>query len=182
MDNIKINCRTEQTARLHDLVPFQGELKRRTPKDIEELQQSLLNEGMMMPFAVWNKEGKQYLLDGHGRLEALIRLSMKMPTVLDQEFPVIAVQADTEEDARKALLQITSSYGHISKKGVVTFTQTIPEYKAPIINKVIGVRHRKLKDIKPVTDTNTRITLSIPTDKVKEVLDILKTVPFIAVL
>lgn len=176
---LKVNCSAADNTKLRDLVPFQGDLKKRRPKDIEELMASLKDEGMMMPFAVWLHNDKKYLLDGHGRLEAMTRLSFEDPTLLDQDFPCIVVEAADEDAARKALLQITSSYGHVSKTGIVAFTATIPEYHAPVIDRTLHVRHRIKKEVNP---NNALIRLSVPQEKAEEVKKLLSQVPYVKVL
>ena len=124
--------------RLSECTPFQGNLKRRTETEISELMRSIKTEGMMMPFAVWQNGGRNYLLDGHGRYEALKRLALFEPDINGEEFPCIFIEAESEEDARKALLQITSSYGKITRVGVRQFTATIPDYRAPSINRFVA--------------------------------------------
>lgn len=181
---IKINCTAPEQVRLHCLTPFQGELKKRTPQDIEALSTSLLEEGMMMPFAVWttkDEEGneKRYLLDGHGRLEALIRLSMRDPSLLEQEFPCLSIEAEDVDSARKALCQITSMYGRINKKGVVAFTATIPDYKAPMVCKARGVLHR-VKKVK--SNLQAQIRIRVPIEREAELRALLSKVDFIEVL
>ena len=149
---IKINCESDATLKLTDMVPFQGNLKKRTPQDIKELTDSLVNEGLMMPFAIWKHEGKNYLLDGHGRKEALIKLAVEEPSMLTEEWPVIYVNADTEDGARKALLQITSAYGKVTKSGYKQFCVSIPDYKAPVIQKFVA-KPAKVKPAEPKTET-----------------------------
>ena len=176
---LKVNCSAKDTAKLQDLAPFQGGLKKRKAEDIEQLAASLLEEGMMMPFAVWSSpDGKLNLLDGHGRLEALIKLSFKDMDILTQEFPIIKVDAETEEAARKALLQITSSYGKVDKKGLQLFIQKIPDYTAPVVLKAKPkVVRNKLK--KP--DGMARLVLYVQADKLDDLKKILSETPYVSV-
>ena len=182
---IKINCKTEDTLKLADMAFFQGHLKKRTDKDLAELKQSLETEGLMMPFAVWNHEGKNLLLDGHGRKQAIMRIIEESGEndMLSVDWPVVYVSAETETDARKALLQITSSYGKITKNGYKQFCVSIPEYKAPAIQKYVA---------KPVTKTSKPVPVAEPTDivlkikvsreKIDQVKEILSSFDFIKVL
>ena len=176
---LKVNCESKDTATLQQLVPFQGNLKKRKASDISALAESLSEEGLMMPFAVWESpEGKMCLLDGHGRLEALVQMSLKDMDILTQEFPIIRISADTEDAAKKALLQITSSYGKVDKKGLAEFTVSIPEYKAPVILKAKPRLSRpKLK--KPAG--TARLVLFVPLDKVADLKKILAETPYITV-
>lgn len=183
---MEIKCNTKDSVKLTDVISFQGNLKKRTESDIKELKESLLREGLLMPFAVWDHEGKKFLLDGHGRKEALVQLAVEDASLLTMDWPCIYVQADTEDDARKALLQITSSYGKITKTGVKQFCVSIPDYKAPSINKfVIKQPVKKATPVDPVQRPNQdKIVLKvrIDKDKVNEVKNILAQFKFIEVL
>ena len=142
---IEVKCTSPDTTRLNQLVPFQGELKKRTDGDIKQLAESISTDGLLMPFAVWQRDEKNYLLDGHGRMAALIHLALRDPDILSQDLPCIIIQAETEEDARKSLLQITSSYGRINPKGVIEFSAPIIDYHAPVLEKVQKKVQRKEK-------------------------------------
>lgn len=180
---IKINCESSDTLKLIDMVPFQGELKKRTDSDIFELQESLKTEGLMMPFAIWKHEGKCFLLDGHGRKEALIKLAVTDSDILSNEWPVIYVNAGTEDEARKALLQITSSYGKITKAGVKQFCVSIPDYRAPAISKFVAKPVTKnIKTVEKSVPTKTIIKIRVDNDKVEQVRSILKEFAFIEVI
>jgi len=176
---IKVLCETQNTLLLKDLVSFQGNLKKRTPGDIKDLSNSLVNEGMIMPFVVWQQDDSNKLLDGHGRLQALSLLSEVDSTINEQQFPVLFIKAENEDDARKLLLQITSSYGHINKKGAIEFCSSISGYRAPAINKYVHHKQVKRKEV----NKNTQIIkISVPVEMAKNVIDLLKQVDYIQVL
>lgn len=183
---MEIKCTTKDTIKLTECVPFQGNLKKRTPQDIAELKESLLREGLLMPFAVWDHDDKKYLLDGHGRKEALVQLAVEDANLLNVDWPCIYIKADTEDDARKALLQITSSYGKITKTGVKQFTVSIPDYKAPSIAKFVAKPViKKTEAVDPVQRPNQDkviLKVSVTKDKVSEVKKILEQFDFIKVL
>lgn len=180
---IKINCESSDTLKLTDMVPFQGSLKKRTEQDIKELTDSLVSEGLMMPFAIWKHEGKNYLLDGHGRKEALTKLAVEDAKMLSEEWPVIYVNAETEDEARKALLQITSAYGKVTKSGYKQFCVSIPDYHAPVINKFMPkpVKVKTPEQVKPKQD-KTVLRIRVMNDRVNQVLEIFKQFNFIEVL
>ena len=183
---MEIKCTTKDTIKLTECVPFQGNLKKRTSQDIAELKDSLLREGLLMPFAVWDHDDKKYLLDGHGRKEALVQLAVEDASLLNVDWPCIYIRADTEDDARKALLQITSSYGKITKTGVKQFTVSIPDYKAPSIAKFVAKPvTKKVEAVDPVQRPNQDkviLKVSVTKDKVSEVKKILEQFDFIKVL
>ena len=180
---MEIKCKTKDTIKLTDCTPFQGNLKKRTQQDIESLKESLQREGLLMPFAVWKSEGKNYLLDGHGRKEALVQLAVDDANLLTVDWPCIFIEADTEDEARKALLQITSSYGKITKTGVKQFTVSIPDYVAPSIAKFVTPKKTEVKPVaaKPAAQKSV-IKIRVDNDKKAQVLDILKQFSFIEVI
>lgn len=176
---LKINCKTADTIRLQSLVPFQGELKKRKKEDIDCLIKSLSEEGMMMPFAVWKHDEKCYLLDGHGRMEALLKLMMSDTDLITQDFPCIFIEADDEESARKSLLQITSTYGRVSKKGILDFTATIPDYVAPVVLSAKPKLHKK-RAVQS-TEGYVQFTVKAPKDIEAKLKEVLKSMPGVIV-
>lgn len=179
---VDIKCEgVKTTAKLVEMIAFQGNLKKRTDKDIDELAQSLKTEGLLMPFAIWPSNDGYKLLDGHGRVAALQKLAVEDPSILDQKLPVIFIDKETEEEARKALLQITSSYGKITKKGALDFVKTIPNYNAPAINKFVKYQHKPVS--KPIKDNTVKIIrIQVPANKADEIVSTLKQFPEIKVL
>lgn len=193
---ININCDVATTVLLGDLVPFQGNLKKRTDEDITNLARSINTEGLCSPFYVWKHNDKNYVLDGHGRMQALIRMSLLDSTLLNQPLPCIYISADTEEKARQILLQFTSSYGKVTKAGLKHFTATIPTYTAAPVLAKFKIKETKVHTPKVKVESVTvepeqeeiisddKIVLKIKLPKVaeKEVRDILAECPFIEVL
>ena len=169
-------CSTQAELQLSELEPFQGTLKKRSDKVIQELADNIKEEGLLMPFVVWRTpDGHNKLLDGHGRLLAL----QKLGTPLDFTVPVIFVDAENENQAKQALLQIVSSYGNISKKGALAFCSTIPEYRAPSIRKFVSPPAAKRKN---TVLGKSLIRIMVPADKEAEVRKILADVEYIEVL
>lgn len=177
---ITVKCSAPDTIALPLLTPFQGDLKKRTEEDVKELAKSIIEDGLLMPFAVWQHEDINYLLDGHGRLAALSEILKVDPSVSEQQFPCILIHADTEAEAKKALLQITSRYGRITKKGAVHFCASIPEYKAPAINSLLYKKKERPKQSEN-KKTEARIIMYVPIEKEKEVRDLLKQVDYIRI-
>ena len=97
------------------------------------------------------------------------------------------VEADSEENARKALLQITSSYGKITKKGAVQFTASIKGYKAPAVNKLLyrTVKPKKMPVIpapQSLNEGEAIVKIVVPMDKVAVLKDLLKNIEYVKVL
>jgi hypothetical protein len=96
---ISIKCQTKYGITLNELTPFQGDLKKRTSNDVALLAKSIEDEGLLMPFAVWKHDSVNSLLDGHGRYAALMEMSLKDNSILEQALPVIYIEAESEEQA-----------------------------------------------------------------------------------
>lgn len=177
---LTLQCKTQDTVLLKDLVPFQGKLKKRKQQDIDLLIESIKNDGLLMPFAVWKSpEGKLLLLDGHGRLEAISQMAIHDLEILDQELPVLYIEAENEETARKSLLQITSTYGKVDKKGVLDFAVTLADYKAPVLLKA---QPKLLKKRTVKREGFSRLVIQVPTYKEQDLRKILQSTPYIEII
>ena len=181
---ITVKCKTESSLTLTELKQFQGALKKRSAEDIENLIQSIQTDGLLMPIAIWNDGTQCNILDGHARFVALIKMAIEDTSILTQPLPVVEINAASEEDAKKALLQITSSYGRITKKGLESFVATIPNYvvKAPVVVKVESAA-LKVASVPKVKETDTVILrLQVKKDMVAQIANILAGVEGVTVL
>lgn len=120
---IKITCRGADSLPLDVIEEFQGNLKRRTKKDIELIIKSIEKYGFSFPFFVWNGTGHNYCLDGHGRIQALCE--MRRRGVSLPLFPVVYVDAEDEAEAKQKLLRLNSQYGQMSFDSVIEFAEGI---------------------------------------------------------
>ena len=174
---MRIRCELKDTLTLDKLTEFQGALKKRTRKDISKLKESLLNEGLLMPFVVWRFGDSNKLLDGHGRLAVLRELVEEKQLSSDTLLPVLYVDAENEDEAKKALLQISSQYGRIVRDGVAAFTATIPTYSAPSIDRFRApLKRRKHREA-----GISVIRIEVPADKADDVRALLAKVDYIKV-
>ena len=181
---VDVRCTADIMLPLSVLTPFQGALKKRTDADVDALARSIREEGLLMPFAVWRSGAENLLLDGHGRRLALLRMAEQDPDVAEQDFPVVYVDAPTEEEARKALLQITSQYGKVSKWGLKDFTRSIPEYRAPVIDSFVkkAPSRRAKGHVNSAADKGeAEIRIMVRRDKVDAVLKLFEQVEYIRV-
>jgi hypothetical protein len=170
---ITLKCSTEDSMLITAMTPFQGDLKKRTPQDIADLADSLVTEGLLMPFVLWQDGDDSFkILDGHGRYEAIIRIALRDSSVLTQVFPCILVKVADETEAKQALLQIISTYGKVTRKGIVHFASTVPNYKAPVIKSVAA----KPVKMKPPESDLVIVRVRVPRDKVTQLTQLLKQV------
>jgi hypothetical protein len=103
------------------LTPFQGNLKDLSVKNFKRLKGQLLENGIIVPFYVWENEGALYLLDGHQRDRVF------QAEGWDFDVPIIRFQATDRVEAKKKLLAISSQYGHVTQEGWDEFTFGIEE-------------------------------------------------------
>jgi hypothetical protein len=99
---------------IDSLEPFQGNLKELSTREYNKLKKSLQEHGVIVPFFVWQETGK--LLDGHQRSHVFEREAWTV------DVPVVYISADSEQDAKRKLLVISSQYGKITQEGFDAFT------------------------------------------------------------
>ncbi len=121
---MKITCTTKDSLPICDLTELQAGLKKRKKRDIDRIINSIDKHGFATPFFVWRKKEINYVLDGHGRLEALRKLEISQ----DTQVPVVYIQCKNRAEAKELLLKITSNFGKISKEGFSDFLNDIPEF------------------------------------------------------
>lgn len=120
---IEIKCKGADSLPLEAIEEFQGNLKKRTKKDIDKIIKSIEKYGFSFPFFIWNGTGHNYCLDGHGRIQALCEMRNK--GILLPAFPVVYVDAVDEAEAKNKLLRLNSQYGLMSAASVLEFTEGI---------------------------------------------------------
>lgn len=120
---ISIKCETKETLNIAEMTEFQGGLKSRTDIDYDKIKLSIIKYGFSFPFFVWKSEGKNYILDGHGRFSTLCK--MQKDGYLIPDLPVVEVQAKDKKEAKQKLLRLNSQYGKMSKESVLEFADDI---------------------------------------------------------
>ena len=116
---MRITCDTKDTLPLSELTEFQGGLKKRTDDDIAKIERSIEQYGFATPFFVWKHNGKNKVLDGHGRLQTL--KAMQAIGEMIAELPVVYIDLPNEEAAKNLLLRICSTYGEMTAESVADF-------------------------------------------------------------
>ena len=116
---IVINCTGSDTIQLHELTEFQGELKERSAGDVEKIIKSIKKHGFSFPFFVWKNDGKNNVLDGHGRLLALKQMAAAGEEI--PALPCVYISAKNEAEAKEKLLKLNSQYGHMTADSVAAF-------------------------------------------------------------
>jgi hypothetical protein len=117
---IRIECKGADILPLDAIEEFQGNLKKRTKADIEKIIVSITKYGFSFPFFVWNGDGHNRCMDGHGRIQALAEMRRRGENL--PMFPVSYVEAKDEAEAKQKLLRLNSQYGAMSIDSVLEFT------------------------------------------------------------
>ena len=117
--SIEINCTGSDTIQLHELTEFQGELKERSAGDVEKIIKSIKKHGFSFPFFVWKNDGKNNVIDGHGRFKALQQMAAAGEEI--PALPCVYISAKNEAEAKEKLLKLNSQYGHMTAESVADF-------------------------------------------------------------
>lgn len=120
---MKITCETKDALPLSALTEFQGGLKTRTADDTKKIEKSIHDYGFATPFFVWKDGGKNKVLDGHGRLEALKQMQKRGEEIPD--LPVVFIDCKDEAAAKNLLLRICSTYGAMTAQTVRDFIKEL---------------------------------------------------------
>lgn len=126
MKNIKtisIKCDTKDFLELAEMTELQGNLKARTDIDFDKIKLSIIKYGFSFPFFCWKGEGKNYILDGHGRMACLCK--MQKDGYLIPPLPVVFIEASDKKEAKEKLLRLNSQYGRMSRESVLEFASDI---------------------------------------------------------
>ena len=118
---IRIECKGADLLPLDIIEDFQGNLKKRGKKEIDAIITSIEKYGFSFPFFVWNGDGHNRCLDGHGRIQALAE--MRRRGVSLPLFPVAYIDAKDEDEAKQKLLRLNSQYGAMSIDSVMEFAE-----------------------------------------------------------
>ena len=117
---IEVKCKGADILPIDRILEFQGELKTLSKSNEKKLRNSILKFGFIAPFFVWDDKGEWRLLDGHQRLKTLLKMREEGYAI--PLLPVDYIEADSEEDAKRKLLHITSQYGEFTVDGFENFT------------------------------------------------------------
>jgi DNA modification methylase len=119
--DIKIACHGADRLPLDAIEDFQGKLKNRSRKDIDKIIVSIEKYGFSFPFFVWQSQGRNLCLDGHGRIQALHEMRRRGTSL--PLFPVAYIDAQDEAEAKQKLLRLNSQYGEMTVESVLEFME-----------------------------------------------------------
>lgn len=87
--------------------------------NLDRLQKAIETKGFCFPFFVW--AGNDFVIDGTGRFHALQALEKKGVKIPD--LPVVHINADTLEDAKQLVLQVSSEFGETTQETLAEFAE-----------------------------------------------------------
>jgi hypothetical protein len=119
MSEMRVTCKTADSLPYERIELLQGRLKKRTDEQIDKICRSILKHGWAFPEFIWQNEGRNYCLDGHGRQAAiprLIEMGYTIPLI-----PVVYIEAQSREEAKELLLKCISKYGTVTEDGFADF-------------------------------------------------------------
>ena len=126
MKNIKtisIKCETKDYLKLEDMTVMQGNLKLREDADYEKIKKSILTYSFSFPFFIWRSGKTNYLIDGTGRHDCLLK--MQKDGYIIPPLPVVYIQCKNKTEAKQKLLRLNSQYGKMTKESVLEFAEDI---------------------------------------------------------
>jgi hypothetical protein len=167
---IQIKCKGADTLPIDRILEFQNDLKTLSKDNEKKLRNSILKFGFIAPFFVWDNQGEWKLLDGHQRLKTLLKMREEGYDI--PLLPVDYIEADSEEDAKRKLLHITSQYGEFTADGFENFTFGLDGFEdIRLTNDEFDISFLRDKD--EVKDDNYEIPDEIETDiKVGDIFQI----------
>jgi DNA modification methylase len=121
---ISIKCDCKDFLKLEDLTVMQGGLKERNETDYEKIKKSILTYSFSFPFFIWKSGKTNYLIDGTGRFNCLLKMQNEEGYLIP-ELPVVYIQCKNKADAKQKLLRLNSQYGRLSKESVLEFASDI---------------------------------------------------------
>lgn len=129
---IKIKCKTSDTASLDELVNFQGKLKKLSEESYLRLKSSILDLGFSFPVFVWKDRNKMMIIDAHQRVECLKR--MRTEGYIIPQLPIVWIEAMDKKEAAKMVLAATSQYGEVQVDGLHSFMEEFKLEMPDLVN------------------------------------------------
>ena len=80
-------------VKIADLTAYKGNTKKHSPHQIQQIADSITEFGMNDPIGVWHHDGKTIVVEGHGRLQACLKLGY-------EEVPIISLDHLNDEQRR----------------------------------------------------------------------------------
>jgi hypothetical protein len=160
---VRIAVKGAELVALDDLVPFQGELKTLDKTNYEKLRKLIIG-GFSFTFHVWQKDGKNYIIDGHQRLFTLKQMRDVEGWVVPP-VPVSIILEESFEAAKRKVLEGASTFGKMTEDSLFQYMKEndIPFDEAAASYDFMDVNFEKLQE-----KYNNEEPPMIPDDKTEE--------------
>jgi len=117
---IQIKCKGAAEVPLKKLLAYQGNLKSLDQTNYEKLKNEIADQGFAAPVQVW-KDGKDHwIIDGHQRVRTL-GMMIENGFELKDNVPITYCYPDDEDQARRMLLSMASTYGKVEGQGLYEY-------------------------------------------------------------
>lgn len=146
MKEIKINNpHNLPTLTLEELKGYEvNKLKDTTKRNVGDLKQTLIKDGLLMPIAIWQK-GK-FVTDGAQRLHALSMLEYEGWKVAG--VPYFIVEAESRKEAKKQAMLISSRYAPITEESAADYLIDMPGIDLGYVD--IGLNLEEIEVVEPL--------------------------------
>jgi site-specific DNA-methyltransferase (adenine-specific) len=118
---IKVTCDVKDYADLEDIHVIQGKLKTLSEANYKKLRDSIEKEGFAFPIHVWPNNGVYNIIGGTHRKLALTKMKEEGYDI--PKIPIIKIEANDLQHAKKLLLLETSSFAKITEEGLAEFME-----------------------------------------------------------
>jgi len=122
---IKITCEGNGLEDFHNLTPLAEGLTELSTSNANKLKQSIIKNGFSFPFFVWTdpygEDDHLYTLDGHQRQTVLQQ--MEDDGWIIPEVPVVYIDADNINEAKRKLLFKSSQFGEKTADSLAAFME-----------------------------------------------------------
>lgn len=150
-----------------DLVWFQPIEIKTIDKDVlKKLETSLLNNGFVDSFNIWDKDGELYILDGHIRKQAMANL-LKDGHEIPDSLPADWIDVKNEKEAKKLVLIYNSHYGNINRDPILNWVADLDIDVVDIEVNVPNIRFRTV-DMETINDNQNDEWIGMPEFEAKE--------------
>jgi hypothetical protein len=120
--DIEIKCEGGTLLPLSSLVALQGGLKELDKENYGKLRTELSTRGFCFPIFVWQNGGKNFIVDGHQRVNVLKHM-MTEGFGIPEKLPCILIKAKDADAAKRLILSASSRYGKITEEGLYEFLE-----------------------------------------------------------
>lgn len=176
METIKIAVKTKDTLSIDLLTPLQGDLKILQNDNYEKLKNEILQDGFSFSIFVWENisDAKIYIIDGHQRYATLQR--MKEEGYAIPQIPVVFVEADNLDHAKRKVLAAASQYGSFNQNGAEQFISSITNMSLHELQEKFVLPNINMEEIhfdfQPINSETTSVSFEASqTDAIKKAKD-----------